>query len=135
MVETDFRNNFKNNFKILLLLNHKKQSDIVNDLDINKSTLSAWLSGTRNPKLESIQLLADYFHVPFEYFFQDHSSEENHLEYIQKIKEKKNQEKTHENNNDTNDLILNIFKKMSLEEKKNFLIFSLEKFEKKRWKK
>lgn len=121
MQENNLRKNFKNNFKNLLLLNHKKQSDIINNLGINKSTLSAWLSGTRNPKLESIQLLADYFHVPFEYFFQDHSSQKNPFEHLEKIKEKQNQEKNHENNNDTNDLILNIFKKMSLEKKKDLL--------------
>ena len=121
MQENNLRKNFKNNFKNLLLLNHKKQSDIINNLGINKSTLSAWLSGTRNPKLESIQLLADYFHVPFEYFFQDHSSKENHLEISKVTKENQNQEKFPENNKDTNDLILNIFKKMPLEEKKNLL--------------
>lgn len=44
-------------------LNHKQQDDIVNDLGINKSTISTWCRGVKMPRVNAIQTLADYFGV------------------------------------------------------------------------
>ncbi len=44
-------------------LNHKQQDDIVNDLGINKSTISTWCRGVKMPRVNAIQALADYFGV------------------------------------------------------------------------
>ena len=41
----------------------KLQMDIAKDLNISKATISAWMNGTRIPKMESVDMLARYFGV------------------------------------------------------------------------
>lgn len=45
------------------MLNNKTQSNLVNDLGYEKSTVSNWCSGTRVPKLDTIIDIAKYLHV------------------------------------------------------------------------
>ena len=52
-------------------LNHKQQDDIVNDLNINKSTISTWCRGVKMPRVNAIQALADYFGVSITDFLVD----------------------------------------------------------------
>lgn len=54
---------FSKKLNYYMALNHKQQDDIVNDLGINKSTISTWCRGTKMPRVNAIQLLADYFGV------------------------------------------------------------------------
>ena len=42
---------------------NKKQADIINDLGINKSAISTWINGTRMPRMDKVQALADYFGI------------------------------------------------------------------------
>ena len=46
-----------------MALNHKQQDDIVNDLGINKSSISTWCRGVKMPRVNAIQALADYFNI------------------------------------------------------------------------
>ena len=39
------------------------------DTGITKSTFSDWKNGRSKPKIEKLQILANYFDVPLEYFF------------------------------------------------------------------
>jgi len=43
--------------------NGKTQTDLINDLNINKSTISTWCNGTKMPRMGTIQTLADYFGI------------------------------------------------------------------------
>lgn len=52
---------FANNLQYYMKINKKKQSDLVQDLNFNKSTVSAWLTGKKYPRIDKIQDLADYF--------------------------------------------------------------------------
>lgn len=38
---------------------------------IHQSTLSDWKTGRSNPKADKLQILAKYFEVPIDYFFED----------------------------------------------------------------
>ena len=51
------------NLKRIMYENDKTQSQVANDLKINKSTLSCWMNGTRTPKMKSIDILCHYFNV------------------------------------------------------------------------
>lgn len=42
---------------------NKNQSEIARDLHISKATLSSWMNGTRVPRFDKIDTLADYFGV------------------------------------------------------------------------
>ena len=57
------KNQFASRLKYYLMLNNKTQSDLVNDLRYEKSTVSNWCSGTRVPKIDTIIDIAKYLHV------------------------------------------------------------------------
>ena len=40
----------------------KSQIDLINDLGLNKSAVSTWCNGTRLPRMDKVNLLANYFH-------------------------------------------------------------------------
>lgn len=44
-------------------LRNKAQIDIINDLGFDKSAVSTWCNGTRLPRMDKIDALADYFGV------------------------------------------------------------------------
>ena len=56
-------NQFARLLKYYLMLNNKTQSDLVNDLKFEKSTVSNWCAGIRVPKLDVIIDIANYLHV------------------------------------------------------------------------
>ena len=56
-------NQFGRLLKYYLMLNNKTQTDLVNDLGYDKSTVSSWCSGNRVPKLDIIIDIAEYLHV------------------------------------------------------------------------
>lgn len=49
------------NLKRLAYESHKTQTEIAQELGINKSTLSGWMNGARVPKMEKIDMLCKYF--------------------------------------------------------------------------
>lgn len=65
---------FSKKLNYYMQLNHKQQDDIVNDLGINKSTISTWCRGIKMPRVNAIQLLADYFGVSIANFLVDETS-------------------------------------------------------------
>ena len=54
---------FARRLKYYLISNNKNQSDLVNHLGCEKSTVSNWCSGTRVPKIDTIIDIAKYLHV------------------------------------------------------------------------
>lgn len=48
------------NLKRIMYEREKTQTDIVRDLKISRSTISAWMNGTRTPKMPAIDLLCSY---------------------------------------------------------------------------
>lgn len=57
------KNQFARLLKYYLMLNGKTQSDLVHDLNFEKSTVSNWCSGARVPKVDIIIDIANYLHV------------------------------------------------------------------------
>ncbi len=57
------KNQFARLLKYYLMLNGKTQTDLVNALGFDKSTVSGWCSGARVPKIDVIIDIADYLHV------------------------------------------------------------------------
>lgn len=62
-INKDYREEFSKNLKRLLEENNKNQIDLVNDLGLTKSTVSSWVNGARLPRMDKIDMLADYFGV------------------------------------------------------------------------
>lgn len=63
MSENDYKRIFSKNLKKYMSLNGKEQIDLINDLKLNKSAVSTWCNGTRLPRMDKVQLLADYFRI------------------------------------------------------------------------
>ena len=54
---------FAKNFNYYLSINNKTQADIVQDLHITASTVSDWANGKKYPRVDKMQMLADYFGI------------------------------------------------------------------------
>ncbi len=63
MVEDYYKKIFSNNLNYYMGINNKTQTDIINDLGFNKSTVSAWCNGTRIPRMDKADSIAKYLHV------------------------------------------------------------------------
>ncbi|HAR88907.1 MAG TPA: XRE family transcriptional regulator [Ruminococcaceae bacterium] len=44
-------------------INNKKQADLVTELGLKTSTVSDWVNGKKYPRVDKMQLLADYFGI------------------------------------------------------------------------
>ncbi len=58
-----FRKIFSENLNRVMSENGKTQSDLINDLNLNKSAVSTWVNGTRLPRMDKVDLLAHYFNI------------------------------------------------------------------------
>lgn len=54
---------FARNLTYYMKKNGKTQADIVEDLGITASTVSDWVNGKKYPRVDKMQMLADYFGV------------------------------------------------------------------------
>ena len=58
-----FRKMFSKNLNRIMREKNKTQTDLINDLKLNKSAVSTWVNGTRLPRMDKVDLLANYFQV------------------------------------------------------------------------
>jgi len=63
MTNEDYSRTVAKNLKRLAYYSGKTQVEIAKELGINKATLGSWMNGTRTPKIENVDMLADYFGV------------------------------------------------------------------------
>lgn len=63
MSEDLYKKIFSKNLNYYMELNEKTQTDIINDLGFNKSAVSTWCNGTRLPRMDKVELLAQYFDI------------------------------------------------------------------------
>ena len=63
MVSDEMRKKFKTNLKKIMALKGKNQSDIVKALNFKQSTVSDWVNGKKYPRMDKVQMLANYLNV------------------------------------------------------------------------
>ena len=63
MPEDEYRKVFVRKLAYYMQLNDKNQIDLMNDLGLKSATVSSWCTGKKLPRMDKIQLLADYFGV------------------------------------------------------------------------
>ena len=71
-------NKFAEMLKYYLMMNNKTQSDLVNDLGFDKSTVSNWCAGNRVPKIDVIIDITKYLHVNVGDLIEDNRNEETY---------------------------------------------------------
>lgn len=54
---------FSRNLNYYMSINNKTRSDICNDLGFKYSTFSEWANGKKYPRIDKIEMLADYFGI------------------------------------------------------------------------
>ena len=54
---------FSRNLNELMFLSEKTQSEVASAIGVSPQTFNTWMQGIAIPRMEKIQLLADYFHV------------------------------------------------------------------------
>lgn len=63
MKDDKYKAIFSSNLKRYMQKNEKTQIDLITDLHLDKSTVSTWVNGTRLPRMDKVQMLADYFRI------------------------------------------------------------------------
>lgn len=63
MAEDKYKTIFSNNLRYYLEMNNKTQTDLVNDLNLSSSTVSNWCTAQKLPRMNKVQMLADYFGI------------------------------------------------------------------------
>lgn len=63
MPEDVYKKIFSKNLNYYMELNGKTQTDLINDLGFNKSAVSTWCNGTRLPRMDKVEILAQYFKI------------------------------------------------------------------------
>ena len=71
-------NKFAEMLKYYLMMNNNTQSDLVNDLGYDKSTVSNWCAGLRVPKVDVLIDIADYLHLNVGDLIEDNRNEESY---------------------------------------------------------
>lgn len=62
-LKLQMRNDFATALEYYMRRDNVNQQDLINDLGLNKSTISNWATGKRMPRPQFVRMLARYFHV------------------------------------------------------------------------
>lgn len=82
MLDDKYKKIFSKNLNYYMKLRGKTQTDIINDLDINKSAISSWCNGTRLPRMNKVELLANYLNINVSDLLGDNDENNNYFEYV-----------------------------------------------------
>ncbi|MBQ3835262.1 MAG: helix-turn-helix transcriptional regulator, partial [Elusimicrobia bacterium] len=62
---------FAKQFRNIMIERNIRQQDLANKLNVGQTMISQWLTGTRNPNLNTIKRLASALNIPMQYFIED----------------------------------------------------------------
>lgn len=62
MTDLSFREAFPEKLKYYMKTCKKTRGDLVRDLDLKYTTVSDWVNGHAIPRMDKVELLANYFH-------------------------------------------------------------------------
>lgn len=82
MLDDKYKKIFSKNLNYYMNLRGKTQTNIINDLDINKSAISSWCNGTRLPRMNKVELLANYLNINVSDLLGDNDENNNYFEYV-----------------------------------------------------
>lgn len=63
MINLDNRDTMAENIKYYMKINDKSRNDVCKDLNVSYTTFSDWVNGNSYPRIDKIELLANYFHI------------------------------------------------------------------------
>lgn len=90
MSDEEYRRIFEKKLNYYMQKNNLTQADLAADLNLKTSTVSSWCTGQKLPRMDKIQLLADYFGINKSDLIEDKSEsspEERELqEYLEELR-------------------------------------------------
>lgn len=110
MADDHYKRIFSKNLKYYMEINNKEQIDLINDLGFNKSAVSTWCNGTRLPRMDKVEKLAQYFNINRSDLIEEKKKTENNPLSLQEEK------KEHE--------LLEVYRKLSDENKDKTVQYS-----------
>lgn len=97
MTSTESKIKFSSNLKRLMNEHNKSQSDLVSELNLRQATVSDWINGKKYPRMDKVELLANYFNVPISILVEEYSKQCTHeiftneeIEHIKKYRQLNN---------------------------------------------
>lgn len=75
--EDYYKKIFSKNLKKYMQMYDKSQTDLIEDLGLNRSSVSTWVNGTRLPRMDKVDMLANYFNVNRSNLLEEKNSEES----------------------------------------------------------
>ena len=75
MSEEDYKVVFAKILKKYMDLQNKTQKDLIDDLKLSSSTVSNWCTAQKMPRMNKVQMLADYFGIEKSDLIEDKSKE------------------------------------------------------------
>lgn len=77
MSDNDLKKVFSQNLNNYLTISKKNQIEVANDLGISTSTFSSWCTGQKMPRMDKIEMLANYFGIEKSDLIEKHDSNED----------------------------------------------------------
>lgn len=78
MTEKEYAQVIAKNLKRIAYEHEKTQAQIAQELGIHKATISAWMNGTRTPKMSKIDMLCKYFGCTRSDIMEPHTDKPHH---------------------------------------------------------
>jgi transcriptional regulator with XRE-family HTH domain len=72
-----FKEIFARNLRYYMDLNKKTQKDLIDDLKLTRSALSAWYTGKRLPRPELLDILCSYFKISRSELTEEHTERDD----------------------------------------------------------
>jgi transcriptional regulator with XRE-family HTH domain len=72
-----FKEIFAKNLRYYMDLNKKTQKDLINDLNLTRSAISAWYTGRRIPRPELLDILCSYFKISRSDLTEEHTERDD----------------------------------------------------------
>lgn len=79
MTEKEYAQVIAKNLKRIAFEKEKTQAQISQELGIHRATISAWMNGTRTPKMSKIDMLCRYFGVKRSDIMEPHDSDHHYV--------------------------------------------------------
>lgn len=82
MADDEYKKIFAKNLKHYMVASGKNQMDLMRDLGLSSSTVSNWCTGSKLPRMDKVQMLADYFHILKSDLLEEKSPVDNNTYYL-----------------------------------------------------
>ena len=78
----EYRKVFAKKLRYYMDINHKTQMDLMNDLGFSSATVSNWCTGKKLPRMDKMEILAEYFGIEKSDLYEDKSIPSNAISNV-----------------------------------------------------